>query len=207
MLLPEPRLQLPGIGSKLEKATFDPEHALADPDLTVLDIGHPLVQRLIEMVRDDFFGAGASYGRAAAMVTDAVSEVTCLYHYLVRFVVHTDPPSVIEELIPVAVPVYGDEPSSPEHIAALLRARPQPRLPLPPETEPHLRAAAANPARATALDAAIAARLNDLVRERRELKAKLEEEGDEPISKSLKGLDSLTVASQDLLTATLYLPR
>jgi hypothetical protein len=50
-------------------------------------------------------------------------------------------------------------------------------------------------------------RQQELVRERRELREKLEREGDPTIAKSLRGIDKLTVASQDLLAATLYVPR
>ena len=207
IMLPEPRLQLPGVGAKLSKATFDPAAALADPDLTVLDIGHPLVRRLIEMVREDFFLAGADYGRTATIVTDDVSQVIVLYHYLVRFVVHTDPVSVVEELLTVAFPIYGGEACSPDEVAVLLRAQPKPRLPRPAETQPHFAAAQESPVHASALREAVERRQQGLLRERRELREKLEREGDPAIAKSLRGIDKLTVASQDLLTATLYLPR
>ena len=205
--LPERRLQLPAIGSKLEKATFNPEAAMADPDLVVLDIGHPLVRRLIDLVREDFFRTGANNGRTAAMVTDAVSHVTVLHHYLVRFLVGTTLSTVIEELVPVAFPVYGDAPCTAEETAALLAATPKPRNPKPDEAEPHYDHAAGNPLMQTALDAAVARRLDELVRERRELKQKLEAEGDPAIQDWLAGIDRLSLASTDLLTATLYLPR
>jgi superfamily II DNA or RNA helicase len=205
--LPEPRLQLPGIGERLEKATFDPAQALADPELTVLDIGHPLVRKLVDLVREDFFRVGADYGRTAAIVTDAASEVTVLYHCLVRFIVNTQPPSVIEELLPVAFPAYGEGACSEAQIERLLTASPKPRVVPPTETQPHFDAAEAIPLFHTALQAAVSARRNELVQERRELKARLEQEGDPAVLEWLQGIDSLTVASQDLLTATLYLPR
>jgi len=209
LVLREPRLQLPGIGAKLEKATFDPRAALSDPEFVVLDIGHPLVRRLIDLVREDFFRAGANNGRTAALVTKAVDTVTVLYHYLVRFVVDTRPQSVIEELIPVAFPVYGERPLSPQETEAILphNITVGPRLPAPDETLPHYEEAENSPLRSLALEAATAQRRDALIHERKELREKLEREGDSSLREWLEGIDRLSIASRDLLTATLYLPR
>jgi hypothetical protein len=40
-----------------------------------------------------------------------VEEVTALFHLLARYVVNTEPTSIVEELMPVAVPVYSGSPS------------------------------------------------------------------------------------------------
>jgi len=207
--IPEPRLQLPGIGSKLQNATFSPEAALADPDLVVLDIGHPLVRRLINIVREDFFQAGANNGRTSAMVTDAVQHVTVLCHYLVRYIVGRDSHSVVEEMIPAAFRVYDDHVCSHDEIAALLAARPKPRNPLADETQEHFGKAAASASAAKALAAAIRRHTDEMLHERRELKSKLQQETNAhaAVREWLDGIDKLEVASQELLTATLYLPR
>ncbi|MFW6135963.1 MAG: helicase-related protein [Chloroflexota bacterium] len=118
--LTEPALQTACVGDVIERATFDPEWALDDPDLTLLDVGHPLVRRLIEEVKQNAFREGLAererlakgerghYGRTPYVVTPDVGEVTALFHLLARYVVNTDPTSIVEELLPVAVPVYGD---------------------------------------------------------------------------------------------------
>jgi hypothetical protein len=132
----EPALQTTSVGGVIERATFDPEWALGDPDVTLLDVGHPLVRRLIEEVKQHGFVVGASappqgsvvgasapsqgfvvgasapfphYSRTAYIVTPDVDEVTALFHLLARYVVNTQPTSTVEELLPVGVPVYGGE--------------------------------------------------------------------------------------------------
>jgi superfamily II DNA or RNA helicase len=104
-----PALQTASVGDVIERATFDPEWALDDPDLTLLDVGHPLVRRLIEEVKQNAFREVEHYGRTAYVVTPDVDEVTALFHLLARYVVNTKPTSIVEELLPVAVPVYGVE--------------------------------------------------------------------------------------------------
>ena len=99
----------------IEQATFDPKWTLNDPDVTLLEVGHPLVRRLIEEVKQQGFVVGASapfphYGRTAYVVTPDVDEVTALFHLLARYVVNTEPTSIVEELLPVVAPVYSDQP-------------------------------------------------------------------------------------------------
>ena len=92
-----------------------------DPDVTLLDVGHPLVRRLIEQVKQNAFRGDQSreglphedrehYGRTAYLVTPDVDEVTALFHLLARYAVNTQPISIVEELLPVVVPVYVEQP-------------------------------------------------------------------------------------------------
>lgn len=53
--LTAPALQTAAVDEVIERATFDPEWALDDPDVTLLDVGHPLVRRLIEVVKQRTF--------------------------------------------------------------------------------------------------------------------------------------------------------
>jgi len=51
----KPALQTASVGEIIERATFDPEWALDNPDLTLPDVGHPLVRRLIEEVKQQAY--------------------------------------------------------------------------------------------------------------------------------------------------------
>ena len=66
----------------IERATFDPEWALDDPDVTLLDVGHPLVRRLVEEVKQHAFRDATHYGRTAYLVTPDVKEVTAVFYLL-----------------------------------------------------------------------------------------------------------------------------
>ncbi|HNT77661.1 MAG TPA: helicase-related protein, partial [Anaerolineae bacterium] len=104
IVLQNPALQTAALGSVIARATFDAELGLADPDVTVLDLGHPLVRRLIEVVKQHGFVGDASaqrfvvgasapfhYGRTSYKVTPDVAEVMAVFTLLARYVVHTDP--------------------------------------------------------------------------------------------------------------------
>ena len=100
-------MQTASVGKVIERATFDAKWALEDPDLTLLDVGHPLVRRLIEEVKQNAFREVEHYSRTDYIDTPDVEEMTALFHLLARYVVNTEPTSIVEELLPVAVPVYG----------------------------------------------------------------------------------------------------
>lgn len=95
----DPRLELPQYGDKLTKITFDPEIGLTHPDATVLEIGHPFVRRLIEIVKSEFFGKNGIYGRNAWYYSNQVSSVCILYNVLVRYTVGLREKRVIEEML------------------------------------------------------------------------------------------------------------
>jgi SNF2 family DNA or RNA helicase len=87
---------------------FDPDLARLDPDVDVLDLAHPLVRGLVDAVRDRSLGPEAP-GRVTGWATDATEEVTAVLHVLARYVTSSTPPVVLEELVPVASPVWSDD--------------------------------------------------------------------------------------------------
>jgi hypothetical protein len=107
--LHDPRLVLPRFGSHLQKVTFDPELALTNPDAIILDAGHPLLRKLIEIVKAEFFTNKGTYGRNAYFFSDQVETVVYLYNFLVRFTVGLREKRVIEELVTLAVDSYTDQ--------------------------------------------------------------------------------------------------
>ena len=104
----DPRLRGPGVPAVIERATFDPEAALEDPDLTAIDLSHPLVRRLIEQVKARFFAGGAESGRVAYVVTPDVSEVTALAQVIARYAYTLGGETTnMELLIPIAASLAG----------------------------------------------------------------------------------------------------
>ena len=104
----DPRLRGPGVPAVIEGATFDPEAALEDPDLTAIDLSHPLVRRLIEQVKAGFFAGGTDSGRVAYAVTPDVEEVTALAHVIARYAYTLGGETTnMELLIPIAAGLDG----------------------------------------------------------------------------------------------------
>ena len=211
----EPALQMASVGEVIERATFDPEWALDDPDVTLLDVGHPLVRRLIEAVKQHAFydedlpdEDGRRYGRTAYVVTPDVDEVTALFHLLARYVVHTDPTSIIEELLPVAVPVYSRHPSSVsrQQKARLVDAQPSSQTRTDAEVKEVLGDALAIEELDDLLEDAVEARRRELVVEREHMREQMERQDSSQPGEWLAGIDDLAPGSFDLLTAMVLFP-
>jgi hypothetical protein len=81
-----------------------------DLSTDVLDLAHPLVRRLVDLVRDEGLGAmdEAQVGRVCGYASPHTSEVTVLIHVLARYVTESDPPVMLEELIPVGIRIFSD---------------------------------------------------------------------------------------------------
>jgi len=206
-----PVLQTASVGGVIERATFDAEWGVRDPDVTVLDIGHPLVRRLIEVVKQSAFQADGHgdvthYGRTAYIVTRDVEEVTALFHVLARYVVNTEPTSIIEELLPVALPVYGGEPLTPEETRRLLGATPLPETRTEAEVQETLADAVSIPGLDDVLGRAVERRRLQLVAERSSMRQQMEGHEEGQAREWLRGVDDLSPGSLDLLTVTVYYP-
>lgn len=197
IIINHPDLRVPGLSNELERVTFEPQSD--GSDVIGLDLGHPLVRRLIEMTKREAFEPDPSdatrYGRTAVMLTKDAPEVTALYTLLVRFVVGTQPPQILEDLMTVALPVYGEQPFDAEITRNLIHAKPVAGK-LTMQEQKDVIAEALNRAdfekHASKL---IEVRRKSLVEERRSLQAKLTK-GEAPW---LKGADEISIGSWDLL--------
>jgi hypothetical protein len=231
ILITEPALQTASVGHVIERATFDPEWALDDPDLTLLDVGHPLVRRLIEEVKQQAFVAGAlapsqgfvvgasapssHYGRTACLVTPDVEEVTALFHLLARYVVNTQPSSIVEELLPVGVPVYGGEwdvlegqhtSFTGEEARRLLEVQPSAETRTGSEVREVLADALEMQGLERLLEGAVEARREELVAERCNMRQQMEHREGAQAAEWLHGIDDLSPGSFDLVAVTVLWP-
>ncbi|MBU0491456.1 MAG: DEAD/DEAH box helicase [Chloroflexi bacterium] len=199
-------LQTAAVGEVIERATFDPQAALDDPDLVALDLGHPLVRRLVEEVKRQAF-LDAQAGRTAYQVTPAVDEVTAVLHVLARTVVGTRPVSLVEELLPVAVPVYGDAIRYGADAQALVHAAPTPEQLPAAHVQEALAALLARPDLDDILEETVRRRLAELRTERERMRhAPRMAEGAGSIPPWLEGIADLTPTSHDLLAVTVLYP-
>ena len=185
---------LSDLADRLE-ATFDPRLARDEPNLELLDIAHPLVRRLVEAVRDA--AAGTHAGRVSARGSRAVREVTAILHVLARYVTASEPPVVMEELIPVVFSPYQERPPDLDP-HDLLRA---PAAPVP-HTETELRDLCADALGAAHLPACVTAAVEDRRRLLEERQASIRALA----SAWAEGMDRVEVASSDWLTLTVLVP-
>ncbi|WP_256301703.1 helicase-related protein [Haloarchaeobius salinus] len=192
------------VADHYERATFDPNRAAEDDDAEMLDIAHPLVQRLIEAVKEVALTSDDRYGRTAMRGTDAVDSPTAVYTFKIRYFAHTgDEPTVMEELVQMALPLYGDEALSAEELEALQDAESTAANRTEEEWQRDLAQAINHDALEDSIRVQADQRRGEIEAERREMRESLQEAG---YGESMTGIDNLSVASRDLLTIGLHYP-
>lgn len=105
--LRDPRLLLQKFGSTIKKVTFDPELALTHPEAVILDAGHSIVRKLIDLVKAEFFTTGGIYGRNAYFFSSETDSVVFIYNFLIRYTAGLKEKRVIEELLTITIDNYS----------------------------------------------------------------------------------------------------
>jgi ERCC4-related helicase len=206
IVLSHPDLRLPGLADEIPRATFDPKLGLDDPDVEVLDLGHPLVRRLMDLLKRETFQANEDqdhlgYGRTAVEISPDVGETTALYHLLVRFVTGGEPAQILEDLLAVAIPVYGERPLDEGQTRDLLNTHSAPETLTESESQEILAEALNRPDLQEKLGARIKNRQQELIGERQAMRQRL---GEEVVW--LKGSDEIKIGSWDLLSIKVLWP-
>jgi SNF2 family DNA or RNA helicase len=203
-----PDLRMPGVSEIIAHATFDPQTGLDHNDVDVLDLGHPLVRRLLDILKRRAFEADrmsvdaqTHYGRTAVMLARDVPEMTALYTLLARFTTATNPPQILEDLVSLAVPVYGDEVLDPTQEQKLVNVAPAPGTVTVDEAREALNDALNRPDLEDRIRKRIDSRLQQIVTERQHLRDELQRQAG-----WLQGADHLTVSSRDLLSVKILWP-
>jgi len=197
-------LRGPDINDEYERVSFDPERTAEEGDLEMLDIAHPLVQQLIDAVKEVALTSEDRYGRTAMRGTTAVDEPVALYTVKVRYFAHTgEDPTIMEELLQLALPLYGDEPLSESELSELLETESTVANRTKQEWQRDLEHAIEHDEREMAVKRRADERRSEIEADRSQMRAKLEDAG---YGKSMAGIDNLSVASTDLLTIGLYYP-
>lgn len=187
----------------IPRATFDPMRGRGDPDLDIIDLGHPLVRNLIELVKQQTFTLTDIYGRTACVTTDAARKVSAVYTFLARYAVHTSPVSIIEELLTLGLEVHGEEELSQDEVNKLASGEPVPSSRTVEEMSEDLTIVLSKKDLDEKLRKRAEERCQLLMIERQNIKKSLESRG---AHEWLEGIDKLSVASVDLLCATVYYP-
>lgn len=192
-----------GVDEEINQASFDPKVALRNADVVQLNAGHPLVRRVIELIRQSAFeGLGSGYGRTAAIATAETNKVMVLYHFLARFTVNTRSVSIIEEIVPVGCDLVGETVLSAEEADALWKSKPAPMRRTEEEILRHVEKAIDPSVYQPALDKRLKERLEAIKLERSDLKKKFEDAD----LVWLEGIADVSIASTDLLSVNVYYP-
>jgi SNF2 family DNA or RNA helicase len=188
----------------IQRASFDALRSRGDTDVDIIDLGHPLVRNLIELVKESTFTSSDYYGRTASIKTSAAQRTTAVYSILARYAAHTSPASVMEELLHVGLEHGSGNVLSDTEVHLLLDSQPIPDSRSEWEVKEDLNSALSRANLDNIIRQRASDRCNELMEERRAIKKSLEEKGGE--KEWLAGIDQLSVASVDLLCVTIYYP-
>ncbi|MFO8145168.1 MAG: helicase-related protein [Candidatus Syntrophosphaera sp.] len=206
IVLSHKALHLPGLGEEIPQASFDPEKGLDNPEVEVLDLGHPLVRRLMDLLKTETFqdqdqGDDLNYGRTAVEYSPDVVETTAMYSLLVRYVTQTDPPQILEDIVTVGLPVYGEDPLPTDQTNKLKKAGVVRGTLTEDEKVDVLRDALEREDLDHILSSSVQLQKESLEEERRQLQQRLGED-----VAWLEGADELEVGSWDLLAVKILWP-
>ena len=199
------QLKVTGYEDVIERATFNPKTAIENQGIVHLNIGHPVVKRLFELVKISFFDdKNESYGRTAVITTSDVSKVTGLYDFLVRFSVGTEPVSIIEEIITIACNLIDRKPLGHDEMKMLMSARPAKANRPMEDYQKHLEIAMTEDIYKEPFDKIISDHMDIIRKDRQVLKEKLKHDSKDQTW--LEGIDNIEMASSDLIAIRLYEP-
>lgn len=204
IIINDSRLILPKFGDKIYKVAFDPELGLTNPDATILDAGHPIIRKLIQLVKSEFFSDSGIYGRSAYYFSDNCESVIFTYNFLVRYTAGLKEKRVIEELIHLKIDSYTGR----ESILSDLKPAMTTRVLSQNELREYLKDALQHESLQTIIDNKIKVRRQNLIEERRELYKKIlidSKNANQP--EWLDEMIYIEEAGFDLLTTTIVLPK
>jgi len=204
LVLPEEQAERFGVSVET-RVTFNQRRGVADPSLYVLDLGSSVVSGLLDHVLTlSYLPEAESYGRTAAVGSDLVERVTAVFHVRMRYLVNTEPKSVIEEIVPIGLEPYGERVLDRDEVEALVDSDFMAHGQSREDIVEALGEALMHPRLMSSIREAAEFNCGRLVDERREIREGLERDG---LTKGLGGFDEVSCASQDILTITLYYPR
>ena len=206
-----PELRTASVGRTIERATFDPAYGLDDPDVITLDLGHPLVRRLVELVKQETFRPSEEhYGRTSYYVVEEAEQVSMVFHLLARYAVAGEkgaPSSVLEELVPIGLPVYGEGVLSEEQTDALLRADPLAQTRTDAEVQEAIEALFSDREDLKeTLREKVVRRRTEIADERSRMREELSSQGDGQPTEWAEGIDEVAEGSFDVLAMTVFYP-
>ncbi len=197
-----PDLSLPGIPNEIPRATFDAARGLNGTEIEVFDLGHPLVRRLIDLIKLEAFNAEkGAYGRSAAILTGDVSETSAILTLLVRYVTQTNPAEIFEDLVTIAFPVYSERTLSDAETSRMMNAAPASGSLSNDEVQEVLGDVLSRYDLKKVIEENIAARKKHIAAERKTIRESLQRDAE-----WLEKAEELSIGSWDLLAVKILWP-
>ncbi|MHA1728800.1 MAG: hypothetical protein ACTSWY_08720, partial [Promethearchaeota archaeon] len=184
--------------------TPNKEISVVRHDIDGVSLKSRLVSGLIEKVKNEAFAEDNSfYGRTAAFASAQVFKVSVICNLKLRYVVNTNPKSIMEEIAVLGLDLFSEERLGEELINEIYLSNMKNHGRSEILLKKHLKKALELPGLNKYFDDIGNERLERLVKERKQTKARLSEQG---LTSDLEGIEDIEIVGIDLLTVTLVYP-
>ena len=202
--LNDKRLVLSGRPTHIDNATFDKNYAARNPKVELIDLSHPLVNRLVQLLKQQtYLETSNHYGRIAYKISNSINKPIAIFKVLVRFVVETEPTSIIEEILTLGFYVYNEEILSSPKVELFEKSEPLPGNRSTSEIKEDIQEIFKNKYWEKDLNNMIDDYLKKIKKERNHL---LESFDNANLPGWLHGVTNVSYASHDILTLTMGYP-
>lgn len=202
--LNDKRLLLPGRSAQMDDVTFDKNYAARNPKVELIDLSHPLVNRLVQLLKQQIYLETSShYGRIAYKISHSIDKPVAIFKVLVRCVVETEPTSIIEEILTLGFYIYQEEILSSQNVELFEKSEPLQGNRTTTEVKEDIQEVFNNKYWEKELSEMIDNYLKKIKEERNNL---LETFDNTNLPDWLQGVTDVSYASHDILTLTMGYP-
>lgn len=203
------KLMVQGLPQQIESASFDKNYAARNPGTLLIDIGSPLVTRLVQIIKQQSALDPAHYGKTSYKISGSLKAPSAILKTLVRYVVETSPSTIIEEIMTTGFEMYNKRMLTADEIKAFEEGPPCPGNRIAGEVCEDLKEVFTESDTSKNFWVAdllknIEKRRLEMVEERKHLIDTLDTDYEYPAW--LKGVTNISYASFDILTATVGYP-
>ncbi|KKK74018.1 hypothetical protein LCGC14_2887970, partial [marine sediment metagenome] len=173
-------------------------------DVEGINLKNPLVSGLVEKVKNEAFSEDNEfYGRTAAFLSSETKIVSVIFYVKIRYVVHTEPKSLMEEITPLGVDLFNSTRLDNDLVDKIWNSEWDNHSKNLVELKKHLNRALNIDNLESMFNDLAQERLKIIINERKEMVNNLAKQG---ISTDLEGIENIDVVGVDLLTISLVYP-
>jgi len=174
-------------------------------DIDSISLKNPLVSELVEKIKNETFSEeNQFYGRTTAYASEVVSTINTIFHLKIRYLVNTEPKSLMEEITSIGFDLYNEELINPNLIEEIWNNEWFNHNKKDPELLKHLQKAMVIKDLEKHFEKRGKERLKDIINERWEMIESLEKQG---FASDLKDIDKIDIIGIDPLTVTIVYPK
>lgn len=184
--------------------TFNRDIGSTDPDLHILDLQSPIVRELVSKMTEKVYVEGSEYyGRTSAVATTAAEKVSAIFHIRFRFIVKTEPLTMVEELSKIGLSVWSNEGLDDAKTNKLWDSSWKSHGKSEDELLETLEETLHHVCLLQSMTDFAEKIRSRLTTERKELKEQLAKDG---LSRGLRGMDDIELSSMDIVGVSLFYP-